>query len=519
MNQFNKRVRTNTGNIFNINYESTVENNNTGGGGGGGASVVVVNNLVTDDPDAALSAAQGVVLKTITDNLDSTLDEIVSAVDTIDIELNSMDGRVTANTNNIATNTSQISALNTSVDQIDDLVQQLNTNVGNLTADVGSLNSQVATNTSNITTLSNDVVDVQTSIMSLDNTTSSNTSRISSLESFVNQNVKTTAAPTFAGATIAGNIAVSGTVDGRDVSVDGTNLDVLLSRVNQSVTTSAAPQFLRVRLGNSSDVDTTRFISALDSTMTSGSDRFFTIGRTNSAGNQGEIGFRWIGDGNAGNELYLGFHSGKILSLYYDGRVRPSGAIVLPTNNSVALGVTGSMNWNGTTGLPRFHNGTGWNDVATKSSVDQLNAYLNTTDTDLNSLSSEFAKKKIYGVYSFRIRRDGAGVVWFDSFTQTGYPLSTIPAPGSSMDPSQPIYFQQAGAFFDWGSNMGIIPSFNYIGNVNNFTSVPGIGYVQENNQTFSIKPYLGGSLSDWGSTLSNDTGIGYTFVLQRFEF
>lgn len=41
----------------------------------------------------------------------------------------------------------------------------------------------------------------------------------------MNQGVATTNSPTFAGATVNGNIAVTGTVDGRDVATDGTKLD------------------------------------------------------------------------------------------------------------------------------------------------------------------------------------------------------------------------------------------------------------------------------------------------------
>jgi hypothetical protein len=45
--------------------------------------------------------------------------------------------------------------------------------------------------------------------------------------SYLNQAVKTTSSPTFAAETINGNITVTGTVDGRDVSVDGATLDAI----------------------------------------------------------------------------------------------------------------------------------------------------------------------------------------------------------------------------------------------------------------------------------------------------
>ena len=46
------------------------------------------------------------------------------------------------------------------------------------------------------------------------------------------QNIATTSGPTFASLTVNGNIAVSGTVDGRNVSVDGTNLDYLYATLD-----------------------------------------------------------------------------------------------------------------------------------------------------------------------------------------------------------------------------------------------------------------------------------------------
>jgi len=59
----------------------------------------------------------------------------------------------------------------------------------------------------------------------------------------LDQDVKTTDSPTFAGLTINGNIAVSGTVDGQDIS----------ARLDQNVKTTSSPQFARVKLTNSGD--------------------------------------------------------------------------------------------------------------------------------------------------------------------------------------------------------------------------------------------------------------------------
>jgi hypothetical protein len=52
-----------------------------------------------------------------------------------------------------------------------------------------------------------------------------------------NQDISTSASPTFAGATVNGNITVTGTVDGRDVATDGTKLDGI--EANADVTDTA----------------------------------------------------------------------------------------------------------------------------------------------------------------------------------------------------------------------------------------------------------------------------------------
>ncbi len=64
-------------------------------------------------------------------------------------------------------------------------------------------------------------------------------------DSKVNQNVKTTASPTFAGQTINGNITVSGNVDGVDVSTFKSDYD---AKINQDVRTSASPSFTNLTL-------------------------------------------------------------------------------------------------------------------------------------------------------------------------------------------------------------------------------------------------------------------------------
>ena len=54
----------------------------------------------------------------------------------------------------------------------------------------------------------------------------------------INQSLVTSASPTFAGLTAGGNIAVTGTVDGRDVASDGTKLDTVETNADVTDTTN-----------------------------------------------------------------------------------------------------------------------------------------------------------------------------------------------------------------------------------------------------------------------------------------
>lgn len=71
------------------------------------------------------------------------------------------------------------------------------------------------------------------------------------LNSRVNQAVNTTSIPTFAGATINGNINVSGLVDGYDISTMGSSLATLSGYLNQAVNTTSSPTFNELTLSSS----------------------------------------------------------------------------------------------------------------------------------------------------------------------------------------------------------------------------------------------------------------------------
>lgn len=84
--------------------------------------------------------------------------------------------------------------------------------------------------------------------------------------------------------------------------------------------------------------DTARLISALDSSMTAGSGRFITLGRSNDTGNQAEIAFVYQGSNSATNSLRLGFHGSERLVITNEGRVG-----INTTSPADALDVNGAI--------------------------------------------------------------------------------------------------------------------------------------------------------------------------------
>lgn len=62
-------------------------------------------------------------------------------------------------------------------------------------------------------------------------------------------------------------------------------------------------------VGTSTDTASSRMISALNSSMGIGSEVYFCLGRENSARNQGEIHFSYVGAGSSYNALVIGTHS------------------------------------------------------------------------------------------------------------------------------------------------------------------------------------------------------------------
>lgn len=232
MNQFNKRVKTGNGNIFNTNRTQ------------GDITIPIANDLDTSDLDTALGASQGIVLRNISENLQLDINAIdadvsgfatrmteaetdigvlqstttamglevdslltrttnlESAVISINSSITSLGSRMTTAEGEIdvlqADSGSQAAAivtLDSRVDAIDADITSIDTDIYNLqgtvathTVEIGtnasnifSVNTQVGVNTGNITTLQGTVSSQGSSISSLSGTVASNTSAISTL--------------------------------------------------------------------------------------------------------------------------------------------------------------------------------------------------------------------------------------------------------------------------------------------------------------------------------------------------
>jgi FtsZ-binding cell division protein ZapB len=94
----------------------------------------------------------------------------------------------------------------------------------------------------------------------------------------------------------------------------------------------------RLLVGTSTDNASTRAISCLDSTMTSASSKFITLGYSNSTYNQAEISFYLSSSGSSSNRLDLGLNGGTKMSIL------PSGYVGIGISNpSYGLDVSGSI--------------------------------------------------------------------------------------------------------------------------------------------------------------------------------
>ena len=117
-----------------------------------------------------------------------------------------------------------------------------------------------------------------------------------------------------------GNVGIGTNTPGYLLTVNGT------ADINQLV------------VGTSTDSASSRLISALDSTMTIGTSKYITLGRSNDSGNQAEISFTYQGSNSDSNRLGFGFHGGEKMYIYKNGQVfRNDGYTTFGTTSDIRL--------------------------------------------------------------------------------------------------------------------------------------------------------------------------------------
>ena len=97
-------------------------------------------------------------------------------------------------------------------------------------------------------------------------------------------------------------------------------------------------------IGNGTN-DYSRFISALDLSMTAGNSRYISFGQSASTNNQGELKFLYAGAGSTSNRLGFGVYGGEYISVLGSGNVGIS--VTAPTTYrlqvSGTIGATGDI--------------------------------------------------------------------------------------------------------------------------------------------------------------------------------
>ena len=81
--------------------------------------------------------------------------------------------------------------------------------------------------------------------------------------------------------------------------------------VERMLIRSAGAVAIKTYLQVGDSADTSRMVSILDNTMTAGTSRYLTLGKSNDAGNQAEISFNWVGNNDNTNSLTFGFYGGE----------------------------------------------------------------------------------------------------------------------------------------------------------------------------------------------------------------
>lgn len=223
MNQFNKRVKIGTGNMYNVNRldetviqtSTSIANNletedfDVALGASQGVilksmidaieGVAIANNLTTDSNTIALGASQGVVIKAITDDLGARLTDAETAISTLQTDLTTAEGDITTLQGDITTINTHLTSIDENITGIHSDITTLITrttdsSTGNaaLGARVGTLESQMTTANSNISSLQSsrttdeaNIATLQSQMTTANSNISTNTSNISTINSIV----------------------------------------------------------------------------------------------------------------------------------------------------------------------------------------------------------------------------------------------------------------------------------------------------------------------------------------------
>jgi hypothetical protein len=180
-----------------------------------------------------------------------------------------------------------------------------------------------------------------------------------------------------------------GTCTANDFSLFTAATERLLIRSGGAV---AIKNYLQI--GDS--VDTTRMLSILDNTMTSGTSRYLTLGKSNNTGNQAEISFIWVGNNDNTNALTFGFHGGEKcrLSKYGSFLINSTSYTYGGNSTRFAVNTDGTVDWAGimkntANSSSKMFGFMSWNDV------EQGSIQFGTGSTSYNTSSDYRLKKDI----------------------------------------------------------------------------------------------------------------------------
>jgi hypothetical protein len=164
-------------------------------------------------------------------------------------------------------------------------------------------------------------------------------------------------------------------------NISSTNLNATNITANGLVSLKSTRGIL---IGSSTDIDTGRLISALDSGMTANSFRFITFGQAASTNNQAELSFNYVGSGNVLNSMGFGLFGGEKM------RIQANGNVGINTNSpSNTLHVNGDLRVAGliTTGNLLATNSTINNIISTNINVTNISTTtINSTGITTSSL-------------------------------------------------------------------------------------------------------------------------------------